>query len=180
MASSSDSSKTVRFKALVAQSGPPEPIVLWVAPEKDAHFQHLLQQKRVLSVHQQHGAKKDYGEVGFIREPGVNYFVFPKTLRAFEGRRVIGIDYSLVHIPAATAPSRKLTGRPPIRKQPKPPVVPKYRVTVVSTATREDFYEIEAPTSKLAEQEALQRAATDAADFSHGEVHRVVKETHKI
>ncbi|WP_162274674.1 hypothetical protein [Verrucomicrobium sp. GAS474] len=42
-----------------------------------------------------HGAKQDYGIVGFQEKAHGQFLIFPKSLKSFEGMRVVGIKYSL-------------------------------------------------------------------------------------
>jgi hypothetical protein len=89
--------KTARFASVVAQSGAPESYQLWMAPAKDKAFQSALKDHRVLTVHQENvGTKKDYGTVGYQEEPHAQYLLFPKSLRHFVARRIVGIDYRLL------------------------------------------------------------------------------------
>ena len=91
---------TARFALVVARCGRPEPFTLWVSPQKNPSFQSAIEKNRVLTVKQQTvGAKKDFGIVGFYREPNVSYWVFPKSLAPFQDKRIIGIDYSLLKGP---------------------------------------------------------------------------------
>jgi hypothetical protein len=39
---------------------------------------------------------KDFGIVGFKERKGARYLVFPKSLKHFTDKRVIGIDWTLV------------------------------------------------------------------------------------
>jgi predicted lipid-binding transport protein (Tim44 family) len=115
---------TARFKSVVEQCGVPEVYTLWVEPRKDLTFQRALTQQRVMSVHQETvGTRKDYGEIGFTGDLQAQLLIFPKSLKAFAGKRVVGIQYNLLGSgPAAErqedhrpqkgdAPSRK-----PLRK----------------------------------------------------------------
>ncbi len=89
--------KTARFSEVVARSGTPEIHLTWTAPASDRVLQAALKQSRVLTVHQQvRGAKKDFGMVGLETGPDVQFLVFPKSLRSFAGRRVVGINYELL------------------------------------------------------------------------------------
>lgn len=100
--------KTVRFAELVAKAGAPEAHQMWVPPAKDAAFQRALKAHRVLTVHQENvGTKKDYGVVGFHEEPHAQFLVFPKSLREFEGRRVVGVKYELLAADSRPASSRQ-------------------------------------------------------------------------
>jgi hypothetical protein len=38
----------------------------------------------------------DFGEVGFHQKPGARFLAFPKSLKRFEGERIVGIDWALV------------------------------------------------------------------------------------
>ena len=127
---------TVRFAQVVAQAGQPEPYTLWAEPKKDADFQKMLKHDRVMTVHQETaGAKKDYGEIGYTGDKSASLLVFPKSLRAFAGKRVIGVKYDLLE-PVKTAPPRKETASPkpaPRRKAERPETAaapPKLRVFV--------------------------------------------------
>lgn len=115
--------KTARFSNVVAKAGRPEAHVSWVKPETDSVLQSAQKQHRVLSVHQQlRGAKKDYGVVGVEeasdRQHGVQYLIFPKSIRAFEGQHVVGIQYDDL------APGRSVAKNPPPVKRPKLKLLP--------------------------------------------------------
>ena len=38
----------------------------------------------------------DFGVVGFKERKGANYLVFPKSLKRFADKRIVGIDWALV------------------------------------------------------------------------------------
>jgi hypothetical protein len=89
--------KTARFTDLVKQAGAPKSYLLWVPPKQDPVFQRALKDQRILTIHQENvGTKKDYGMVGFHEGPTAQYLVFPKPLKGFLDRRVIGINYDLL------------------------------------------------------------------------------------
>src|SRR3954453_18306092 len=123
---------TARLAAVVEQSGRPEPVTLWVNPRNDKRLQAAIKQHRVLTVKQETvGTKKDFGIVGFHREPNVAYWIFPKSIQRFDGKRIIGIDYGLLQPPKVkkgaeaaaftTTPTRPDSGRvPPPAPTPKP------------------------------------------------------------
>lgn len=99
-------SATVRFSQLVAASGKPQLHTLWGPPEKDADFQRALKSHRVLTVHQENiGSKKDYGLVGFSKDGPAQFLVFPRTIKSFEGQRVVGINYDVFEPPPAAKKS---------------------------------------------------------------------------
>lgn len=90
--------KTVTFAQVLAKSGKPEIHLSWTPPEKDRALMAAVKQQRVMSLHQTiRGSTKDYGTVGLLKSPGTQLLVFPKSLRSFSDRRVIAINYDLLH-----------------------------------------------------------------------------------
>jgi hypothetical protein len=119
--------KTVRFAKVVAESGKPEPYTLWSAPEADLAFQSALKAHRVMTLHQDNlGNKKDFGEVGYTEGEKGSLLVFPKSLKSFEGLRVIGIDYELMAEPPTPkpAPPPRPAKSKPKAKPPEPKLTP--------------------------------------------------------
>jgi hypothetical protein len=116
--------KTARFTTIVEAAGKPTSHVLWVPAEKDPSFQRAVKDHRIMTVHQDvRGTRKDYGTVGFTQGPEAQYLVFPKSLKRFTGRRVVGINYTA--IAAESKPSRRPASeakptKPKIRSQPRP------------------------------------------------------------
>jgi hypothetical protein len=89
--------KTLRFSQVVKKAGKPEVYLLWTAPEKDTEFTKALKAGRVMTVHQASGATKtDYGTVGYQKGDSEQILIFPKSLKPFEGKRVVGMKYDLV------------------------------------------------------------------------------------
>jgi nicotinamidase-related amidase len=89
--------KTVRFTQIVANCGAPSVHLTWVPPEQDRSLKTALKQNRVMTVHQNvRGTTKDYGTVGLLKTPHAQILVFPRSLKRFEERRVVGIDYALL------------------------------------------------------------------------------------
>jgi hypothetical protein len=87
--------KTVRFTAVVEKSGRPEVHTLWQKPKADRHFQSLLKNHRIMTIRATESGT-DFGEVGFFQKPGARFLAFPKSLKKFEGNRIVGIDWALV------------------------------------------------------------------------------------
>lgn len=126
--------KTARFKQIVAACGKPRIHLTWVKPEKDRELMRLLKAGRVMTVHQfSRGAGKDFGTVGLFKgERNAQLLVFPKSLRRFAERRVIGIDYSLLAVAKTTA-TRKAPGK---KSLPKARVKPRgERIPAVPSVT---------------------------------------------
>jgi hypothetical protein len=87
--------KTARFAAIVEACGAPQVYTLWRAPEKDRHLQAQLRQNRVMSV-QRSESGSEFGWVGLSREKDAIHLVFPKSLKHFADRRIVGIRWDLV------------------------------------------------------------------------------------
>jgi len=91
---------TARFTKIVEAAGKPEVISLWTKPEPDKNFMKAVRENRVMSIKQETvGSSKDFGLAGFLREKNVSYLVFPKSLKKFESRRIVGIKYDLIETP---------------------------------------------------------------------------------
>jgi outer membrane biosynthesis protein TonB len=111
----------------VEKAGQPESYTLWTKPDQDKAFAAFLRQNRVMSVHQETvGAKADYGSVGYTQDRHGSLLVFPKSLKSFEGKRIIGIKYdelkgatSADPEPYRAAPQKKSRKRRPPRKGPE-------------------------------------------------------------
>jgi hypothetical protein len=86
---------TARFAAVVEKCGQPEPYILWRKPDDDPRLKTLIASHHVLTVRQVNGGAP-FGEVGLHPGKGASYLVFPKSLRRFEGKRIVGIKWDLV------------------------------------------------------------------------------------
>ena len=87
---------TIRFGDLVRESGRPRVVTLWIDPKKDRSFSKAIRENRVLTVHTDPASgRKDYGEIGFCRERGAFYLVFPERLPKERKARIVGINYQL-------------------------------------------------------------------------------------
>lgn len=108
--------KTVRFSALVNSAGRPDIHLLFVKPEEDRTLQKAVRAKRVVTLFQTMvGSKTDHGEVGFRPGSSRQYVIFPKSVGAFEGRKVVGVKYELLE--SAPIPKAKQAPKPdPPRK----------------------------------------------------------------
>jgi hypothetical protein len=87
--------KTTRFRVVVGQCGRPEVYTLWIKPKADRRFQMMLRNNRVMTIKPSETGT-EFGVVGFRKEKNARYLAFPKSLKRFEGLRIIGIDWSLV------------------------------------------------------------------------------------
>ena len=87
--------KTARFAVVVAKCGTPEVYTLWQKPEADRKFQSLLKNHRIMTV-QQSDSGTEYGVADFCERKGARFLAFPKSLRQFEQKRIVGINWELV------------------------------------------------------------------------------------
>lgn len=109
--------KTARFTDVVAGAGRPLVHPLWLAPDKDPALKRAVRECRVMTIHQAlRGTKKDYGTVGLHLEGSTQVLVFPKPLRRFGDRRIVGIDYALTVQPPPKDPAPP--SPPPAAKRP--------------------------------------------------------------
>jgi hypothetical protein len=128
--------KTARFMDVVTAAGRPQVHPLWLAPDRDPGLKRAVRDCRVMTVHQAlRGTKKDYGTVGLHLEGSTQVLVFPKSLRRFGDRHIVGIDYKLILQPQPTgrvpampaAPSnarlkhKKVEARPPTEPHQREP-----------------------------------------------------------
>ena len=87
--------QTKRFVDVVDAAGKPEVHTLWQKPTQDRHLQSEIKNNRVMTI-QKSEAGSEFGIVGFKEKKGASYLVFPKSLKRFENRRIIGINWDLV------------------------------------------------------------------------------------
>lgn len=86
--------KTARFADVVKKSGEPESYTLWRDPKNDPQVKKVLASHHIMTIRNNGGA--DFGEVGLHQGKGAMYLKFPKSLRRFEGNRIVGIKWDLV------------------------------------------------------------------------------------
>jgi hypothetical protein len=87
--------KTVRFAQVVEKAGPPEVYTLWQKPAQDRHLQSLIKNHRIMTIQKSDGGA-EFGVVDFKERKGASYLEFPKPLKRFENKRIIGIKWDLV------------------------------------------------------------------------------------
>jgi len=87
--------KTARFADVVDKAGKPEVYTLWQKPAADRHFQSLNKNNRVMTI-QKSESGTNFGSVGFKERKGASYLVFPKSLKRFADKRIVGINWDLV------------------------------------------------------------------------------------
>jgi len=80
---------------VVEKCGRPHVYTLWQKPSADRHFQAQIKNTRVMTI-QKSESGTDFGIAGFKEAKGASYLVFPKSLRRFTDKRIVGIDWALV------------------------------------------------------------------------------------
>ena len=75
---------------------------LWLPPDKDPELQRAQKAHRVMTIEPgSSGSKADAGTVGFERDAKLGQFlIFPKSLKPFDGARVVGIKFDLIAEPS--------------------------------------------------------------------------------
>ena len=86
--------KTARFGQVVEKAGKPEVYTLWQKPAQDRHLQSEIKNNRVMTI-QKSDTGSEFGIVGFKERKGASYLIFPKALKRFENKRIVGINWDL-------------------------------------------------------------------------------------
>ena len=87
--------KTARFSRVVEKCGKQQAYTLWQKPAADRHLQSQIKKNRVMTILKSESGT-DFGVVGFKQRKGATYLLFPKSLKRFAEKRIIGIDWALV------------------------------------------------------------------------------------
>jgi len=87
--------KTARFSQVVEKCGKPQVYTLWQRPSADRHLQAQIKNNRVMTI-QKSESGTDFGLIGFKERKGATYLAFPKSLKRFAEKRIIGLDWALV------------------------------------------------------------------------------------
>jgi hypothetical protein len=87
--------KTKRFSDVIESAGKPEPYTLWQKPSQDRRLQSEIKNHRVMTILKSE-AGTEFGIVGFKEQKGATYLISPKSLKRFENRRIVGINWDLV------------------------------------------------------------------------------------
>ena len=87
--------KTTRFSQIVEKCGKPQVYTLWQKPSADRHLQAQIKKSRVMTILKSESGT-DFGIVGFKESREARYLIFPKSLKRFAEKRIIGMDWTLV------------------------------------------------------------------------------------
>ena len=86
--------KTKRFADVIEAAGKPDVYTLWQKPAQDRHLQSEIKNNRVMTILKTE-AGREFGIAGFKEQKGASYLIFPKSLKRFENRRIVGINWDL-------------------------------------------------------------------------------------
>jgi hypothetical protein len=87
--------KTARFAQVVEGCGKPQVYTLWQKPSTDRHMQSQLKNNRVMTILNSESGT-DFGIVGLKESKDARYLIFPKSLKRFANKRIVGIDWEHV------------------------------------------------------------------------------------
>jgi hypothetical protein len=87
--------KTARFSQIIENCGKPQVYTLWQKPSADRHLHAQVKKTRVMTILKSESGT-DFGIVGFKENREGRYLIFPKSLKRFAEKRIIGIDWALV------------------------------------------------------------------------------------
>ena len=87
--------KTARFSHVIEKCGKPQVYTLWQKPSTDRHLQAQLKNNRVMTILKTESGT-DFGIAGFKERKGATYLIFPKSLKRFADRRIVGVDWALI------------------------------------------------------------------------------------
>ena len=87
--------KTARFSEVIENCGKPHVYTLWQKPSADRHLQAQIKKTRVMTTLKSERGT-DFGIIGFKESREARYLIFPKSLKRFAEKRIVGIDWALV------------------------------------------------------------------------------------
>jgi len=90
-----------------------------------------------MTVHQENtGTASDFGEIGFKEDVQGSFLLFPKSLKRYEGRRVVGVKYDLLKEPPPVAVARPKPAIKP-KSQPMPEAKPERKAETKSKPVKQ-------------------------------------------
>jgi hypothetical protein len=87
--------KTARFSQVIENCGKPQVYTLWQKPSTDRHLQAEIKKNRVMTILKSESGT-DFGIVGFKESKVARHLIFPKSLKRFAEKRIIGIVWAVV------------------------------------------------------------------------------------
>ena len=87
--------KTARFSQIIESCGKPQVYTLWQKPSADRHLHAQIKKTLVMTILKSESGT-DFGIVGFKESKEARYLIFPKSLKRFAEKLIIGIDWAFV------------------------------------------------------------------------------------
>jgi len=87
--------KTARFSQVIEKCGNPHVYTLWQKLSADRHLQAEITKNRVMTILKSESGT-DFGITGFKESKEARYLIFPKSLKSFAEKRIVGIDWAPV------------------------------------------------------------------------------------
>jgi hypothetical protein len=87
--------KTARFSQVIENCGKPQVYTLWQKPSGDRHLQAQIKSNRLMTILKSESGT-DFGIAGFKENREARCLIFPRSLKRFADKRIIGIDWALV------------------------------------------------------------------------------------
>jgi hypothetical protein len=87
--------KTARFSQAIEDCGDPQVYTLWQKRSADRYLQSQIKNNRVMTILKSESGT-DFGIVGFKESKEARYLIFPKSLKRFAEKRIVGINWALV------------------------------------------------------------------------------------
>jgi len=107
----------VRFSKVVQVAGKPDVHLLWMDPAEDSVLKKAEKANRVVTLHQETaGNKTDYGTVGFQKGAAGQVLIFPKSVKAFAEKRIVGVKYDLLESKPIPKSQQAAPPKPPRKK----------------------------------------------------------------
>ena len=88
--------KSARFAVVVEKCGTPEVYTLWMKPEADRKLQTLIKNHKIMTI-QATDAGTEFGIAEYCERKAARYLAFPKSVKRFADRRIVGINWELVN-----------------------------------------------------------------------------------
>jgi hypothetical protein len=167
---------TVRFSKVIEACGKPDIHLLLIDPAKDKTLQAAIKSDRVMTLYQESGST-DHGIVGFEQGRSRQFLVFPKSLKPFNGQRIVGIKYELLE--DAPVPGKETAQREPVKpvdeEGPKPAAARKTSEPSKRADQQVPTVVPKAATAKPKEAEPAEKESEDQESSKAASEDKVVK-----
>jgi hypothetical protein len=153
---------TVRFSKVIEACGKPDIHLLLIDPAKDKTLQAAIKSDRVMTLYQESGST-DHGIVGFEQGRSRQFLVFPKSLKPFNGQRIVGIKYELLE--DAPVPEKETAQKEPVKPvdEEAPKLAPARKTSEPSKRADRQVPTV-VPKAATAKQKEAEPAETESED----------------